>query len=99
MKLDEVLEWTPPEVLQCFYPGGWFGEDKEGSPVYYDPVGNIDLRGQLNKPWHLKLVVLSVLAPGLLHSAKPDDILRFKARMGENIFRLLKQQSEKVWLI
>ena len=102
-KIDKVLEWTPPEVLQKFYPGGFFGEDREGSPVYYDPGGLIDLRGEINPycisidmpNFHFAAHALHILA-GMLCSAKPYDILRYKARVGEMSQRLLQQQSEKV---
>jgi len=35
-------------VLTKFYPGSYFGYDKEGSPVFIDPIGQIDFRGQCN---------------------------------------------------
>ena len=28
-----------------FFPGGFFGEDREGHPVWYDNIGTMDLRG------------------------------------------------------
>ena len=43
---DTILQdWTPPEVLQKCFPGGFFGEDRDGDPVYYDSIGNLDFRG------------------------------------------------------
>ena len=33
------------QVLAQFYPGGYFGYDKEGAPVFIDPVGQIDFKG------------------------------------------------------
>ena len=45
-ELDTILEeWTPPEVLAKYTPGGFFGEDREGHPVWYDCMGNLDFRG------------------------------------------------------
>ena len=35
------------QVLQKYFPGGFFGEDRDGHPVYYDFYGNIDVRGKL----------------------------------------------------
>ena len=40
-------DWTPPEVLINCFPGGFFGEDKDGRPVWYDCMGNLDFRGEL----------------------------------------------------
>lgn len=45
--LDTVLtDWQPPEVLAKFTPGGFFGEDREGHPVWFDRMGNLDFRGK-----------------------------------------------------
>lgn len=45
-EVDTLLEdWTPPEVLQ-FNAGGFFGEDREGHPVWYDKIGKLDLKGE-----------------------------------------------------
>ncbi|RXG57156.1 Retinal-binding protein, partial [Armadillidium vulgare] len=43
--IDNIVEWSPPEVLKKFFPGGISGYDKEGAPVVLIPYGNIDLRG------------------------------------------------------
>ena len=44
--VDKILEeWTPPKVLMECYPKGYFGEDREGHPVWYYNIGNIDPRG------------------------------------------------------
>ena len=34
-------------MLLKYYPGSYFGYDREGAPVFIDPVGQIDFRGQL----------------------------------------------------
>ena len=48
MDVDSLLEtWTPPDVLQKCFPGGFFGEDRDGHPVWYDNYGNLDFRGEL----------------------------------------------------
>lgn len=45
--LDTILtDYEPPEVIQKYLPGGFFGEDREGHPVWYDVSGNIDARGE-----------------------------------------------------
>ena len=45
--LDTISHWTPPEVLQKCYPGGFFGEDREGHPVWYDSIGALDFKGKV----------------------------------------------------
>jgi uncharacterized protein YfaQ (DUF2300 family) len=43
---DTILQdYTPPEVIQKYFTGGFFGEDREGRPVWYDNFGNVDPRG------------------------------------------------------
>ena len=44
--VDSTLrQWTPPEVLVKFIPGGFFGEDREGHPVWHSNMGNLDIEG------------------------------------------------------
>jgi len=33
------------QVLRKCFPGGFFGEDREGNPVWYDAMGNMDFKG------------------------------------------------------
>lgn len=57
MGCDTILEdWSPPEVLQKCFPGGFFGEDREGSPVWYDNMGNLDFKGLSRNTAHLSFV-------------------------------------------
>ena len=39
-------DWTPPEVLLKYHPGGFFGHDKEGCPIWIDPIGRADVKGE-----------------------------------------------------
>ena len=41
-----IFTW---QVLQKYFPGGFFGEDRDGHPVYYDFYGNIDTKGSYKK--------------------------------------------------
>ena len=44
--LDTILtDYKPPEVIKKYLPGGFFGEDREGHPVWYSVSGNTDARG------------------------------------------------------
>ena len=44
---DTILhDYTPPVVLQKHFPGGFFGEDRAGHPVWYDNFGNLDFKGR-----------------------------------------------------
>ncbi|KAH9503095.1 hypothetical protein Btru_069950 [Bulinus truncatus] len=46
--VDNILkEFDPPEVMKKYYTGGLFGQDKEGSLIWIDPNGYIDMKGLL----------------------------------------------------
>lgn len=48
MDVDNILDnWTPPEVLTKYYPGGLFGHTKDGLPVWIEPAGSLDPKGLL----------------------------------------------------
>nr|KAI8753005.1 SEC14-like protein 2 [Biomphalaria glabrata] len=40
-------EYQPPEVMTKYCPGSFYGQDKEGSIIWIDPVGDIDIHGLL----------------------------------------------------
>lgn len=43
---DTVLDdWTPPEVILKYYPGGYYGNSKKGNPIWIDVLGPVDLKG------------------------------------------------------
>jgi hypothetical protein len=44
------------KVLSLYQPGEFFGEDREGYPVYYDVTGNMDFKGI----WNTMCLVASV---------------------------------------
>ncbi|KAK8785100.1 hypothetical protein V5799_008535 [Amblyomma americanum] len=47
-KIDTIIEryeWHP--ILKQYFPGGIFNHDRDGSPVYYIPIGNGDFKGML----------------------------------------------------
>ena len=49
MEVDTIESWTPPEVLTKYYPGGLFGFNKDGLPVWIEPSGNCDIKGIVYK--------------------------------------------------
>lgn len=49
--------YTPPEMFEKCLTGGYFGEDRDGHPVWYDNFGNLDARGIMNDN---KLLVIAM---------------------------------------
>ncbi|KAK3799926.1 hypothetical protein RRG08_003008 [Elysia crispata] len=46
--VDSILQdFKPPEVVEKYYTGGLFGQDKQGALIWIEPAGFIDLRGIL----------------------------------------------------
>ncbi|PAA65052.1 hypothetical protein BOX15_Mlig016597g1 [Macrostomum lignano] len=46
LRIDDIVDrFQEKEVITKYYTGGLCGEDKEGRPVYYDPIGCIDPQG------------------------------------------------------
>lgn len=44
--IDRILDdYTPNELVMKYYTGGMVGFDKEGSPIWIDPHGRIDMKG------------------------------------------------------
>ena len=39
--------YKPPEVLKKYYTGSHCGYDREGHPVFINPIGQLDMRGKL----------------------------------------------------
>ena len=44
-KVDTILDWDPPEVLKKYYPGGFAGFDKTGSPIFVVESAKLDMKG------------------------------------------------------
>lgn len=46
MGADSILEkYQEPEVMAKYYAGGLYGRDKEGRPLWINPLGNLDIKG------------------------------------------------------
>jgi len=43
--LDALLEWSPPEVLQKYYPYAYPWKDRNGVPVLFFSFGGMDVEG------------------------------------------------------
>lgn len=43
--IDNIMERKLPDVIYKYYPGGHCGFDKDGCPVWLDPIGSIDPKG------------------------------------------------------
>ena len=57
---DTILQdYTPPEVMKKYFPGGFFGEDREGRPVWYDNFGNVDPRGTI--PFFVIIIIAIII--------------------------------------
>ena len=46
MDADNLPAKKPMEVMQKYYPGGWFGQDKDGCPLWFELLGSLDLKGK-----------------------------------------------------
>ena len=43
---DTILQDYEPLPYEDYLTGGFFGEDKDGHPVWYDNTGNLDFKGK-----------------------------------------------------
>ena len=62
LPLSSLLPHSPsslPKVLKKCFPGGFFGEDREGNPVWYDAMGNIDFKGQTSREFDHMIITWS----------------------------------------
>lgn len=45
---DTILkDYQPLEVIEKYRTGGVLGRDKEGCPIYIDPYGLVDMKGEM----------------------------------------------------
>lgn len=43
---DSIIEkYQEPEVMAKYYAGGLYGQDREGRPIWINPLGNLDIKG------------------------------------------------------
>ena len=43
--MDNIAGWPIPEVVEKYYPGGFFGEDRDGCPIWIEVNGYMDVKG------------------------------------------------------
>lgn len=70
--VDSVTD--PQDFLKKYYPGGYYGFDREGRAVFYEPLGQVDF-------W------------GILHSVKPEEVMKYKVGHCEKAKKLWEQQE------
>lgn len=85
--------------MDKYLTGSFFGEDRNGHPVFYDFLGNVDTKGKRNITNNVynQITIINVI-PGLYRSCKGEDTIRYKIMQGEQGNMLLKEQSKKVIL-
>lgn len=60
--VDSILDdYQIPEVMQKYFPGGVSGQDKEGSLIWIDPGGRVDMKGNWFHAPGINLHLLGVL--------------------------------------
>ena len=81
------------EVLKLCFPGGFFGEDREGHPTWWDCTGNQDPRGEeLGFTLDCTQSCISLFT-GLHRAVTREDILKFKCLHLEQMLALLHKVS------
>ncbi|XP_021368391.1 SEC14-like protein 2 isoform X2 [Mizuhopecten yessoensis] len=78
--VDTILEdFESPDVVKKYFTGGTSGFDKEGCPIWVDPLGRLDFKGLMASVGHKDL---------LLH--KLSDLERFSKVMADQSNKLGK---------
>ena len=60
---DELIEkWEVPEIIRLYMPGGWFGYDKAGHPIWFELLGYLDVKSKISHQ-HLYFHIYSFSYP------------------------------------
>lgn len=59
--IDNIMERNIADVIMKYYPGGHCGFDKDGCPIWLDPIGNIDPKGLLRSAKKNDLIYKEIL--------------------------------------
>ncbi|XP_077863228.1 SEC14-like protein 2 [Saccoglossus kowalevskii] len=72
--IDSILtNYKVPEVLEKHYQGGMVGEDKEGHPVWIDPLGKMDMKGLMRSAKRKDIILSRIrFSEQLYHSVFPE---------------------------
>ena len=87
--VDRIQDWEAPLVLQKYYPGGFCGFDKEGSPVWIIPFGKADMKGR--KTSNIKKTSTSI--SGMLACASVEEFMEFTLKIVECSLHLMRKKS------
>ncbi|KAL5478140.1 hypothetical protein EMCRGX_G025029 [Ephydatia muelleri] len=91
--VDTILtDWSPPEVLVKYFPTGFFGEDRDGHPVYYDNLGNLDPKGLHRSCRQEDIVKLKVMHAEMF-AAKTREFTEKKGRKIETITSVIDMEN------
>ena len=93
-RVDQLLAWTPPSVIQKYYPGGVAGYDADNCPVWIIPFGTADVKGKTRT----FCLCLNKLSPGILRSASKEDFVDFTIKIVETSLNLMRKKSLEVGL-
>jgi len=88
--VDRLIRWKPPVVLRNFYPGGFAGFDRDGSPVWIIPFGGADMKG-----WKEEYMIQFLLdISGMLACVSIEEFLDFTLKIVECSMRLMRKKSQ-----
>ncbi|XP_012588459.1 PREDICTED: SEC14-like protein 1 [Condylura cristata] len=90
-QVDFLLDtWSPPQVLQDYYAGGWHHHDKDGRPLYVLRLGQMDTKGlvrALGEEALLRYVSVPASRGLPLPAGARGDRAHPKILRGRNVFR------------
>ena len=93
-RVDELITWTPPSVLQKYYPWGRAGYDEDNCPVWIIPFGTADVKG---KAKHIAFIHRNFfyVSLGILRSASKEDFVDFTIKIVETSLTLMRTKSQE----
>ena len=94
-RVDKLITWTPPSVLQKYYPWGRAGYDEDNCPVWIIPFGTADVKGKEKHVTLTQKKVCYVMLLGMLRSASKEDFIDFTIRIVETSLSLMRTKSQE----
>lgn len=84
---DRILSWNVPEVLKKYAPGGYYGVDKNGIPIWYELLGRADPRGLLFSASKKDVVKYRIKLTEMLYREMfPELIKKYGKKIGTTNF-------------